>query len=155
MFYFIIRVLCLGCFLISFCLHICELTIFLLLPCYKWTYQYLRLKHWLFCYFVFCKVYTALHPTDKTISLTMFTGQLSDLPYYIDNLLGLLFLDGDMSIHFDNPLHSLTKQTLTNLSIYGLVQVIHMPAHKCVHFIDWVLFDLMTISIGKQRLPTH
>ena len=41
---------------------------------------------------------------------SMFTEQLTDLDY-IDNLPGFVFLVGDMNIHFDNPLQSLTKQT--------------------------------------------
>ena len=44
-----------------------------------------------------------------------------------------------MNIHFDNPLQSLTKQTLTNLSLYDLFQVINKPNHKCGHIIDWVV----------------
>ena len=43
-----------------------------------------------------------------------------------------------MNIHFDNPLQSLTKQTLSTLSLYDLVQVIKKPTHKCGHIIDWV-----------------
>ena len=42
-------------------------------------------------------------------------------------------------IHFDNPLQSLTKQTLTTLSLYNLVQVINKPTHRCGHIIDWVI----------------
>ena len=37
---------------------------------------------------------------------------------------------------FDNPLQSLTKQTLTTLSVYNLVQVINEPTHRCGHIID-------------------
>ena len=44
-----------------------------------------------------------------------------------------------MNIHFDNPLQSLTKQTLSTLSLYYLVQVINEPAHRCGHIIDWVI----------------
>ena len=44
-----------------------------------------------------------------------------------------------MNIHFDNPLQSLTKQTLTTLSLYNLVQVINKPTHMCGHIIDWVI----------------
>ena len=44
-----------------------------------------------------------------------------------------------MNIHFDNPLQSLTKQTLTTLSLYNLVQVINEPTHRCGHIIDWVI----------------
>ena len=44
-----------------------------------------------------------------------------------------------MNVHFDNPLRSLTKQTLTTLSHYELIQVINKPTHKCGHIIDWVV----------------
>ena len=44
-----------------------------------------------------------------------------------------------MNIHFDNPLQSLTKQNLTTLSLYSLVQVINKPTHKCGHIIVWVV----------------
>ena len=44
-----------------------------------------------------------------------------------------------MNIHFDNPLESLIKQTLTTLSLYNLVQVINKPTHMCGHIIDWVI----------------
>ena len=44
-----------------------------------------------------------------------------------------------MNIHFDNPLQSLTKQTLSTLSLYCLVQVINKPTHRCGHIIDWVI----------------
>ena len=41
-----------------------------------------------------------------------------------------------MNIHFDNPLLSLTKHTLTTLSLHSLVQVINKPTHRCGHIID-------------------
>ena len=44
-----------------------------------------------------------------------------------------------MNIHFDNPLQSLTKQTLSTLSLNNLVQVINQPTHRCSHMIDWVI----------------
>ena len=44
-----------------------------------------------------------------------------------------------MNINIDNPLQSLTKQTLTTLSLYNLVQVINKPTHRCGHIIDWVI----------------
>ena len=66
----------------------------------------------------------------------MFTEQLNELLDYINNLPGLV---GDMNIHFDNPLQSLTKQTLTTLSLCNLVQVINKATHKCGHIIDWVV----------------
>ena len=44
-----------------------------------------------------------------------------------------------MNIHFDNPLQSLTKQTLTALSLYNLVQLINEPTHRCGRTIHWVI----------------
>ena len=69
----------------------------------------------------------------------MFTEQLPDLLDYVNSLPGFLCLVGDMNIHFDNPLQSLTKQTLTTLSLYSLVQVTNTPTHRCGHIIDWVI----------------
>ena len=66
----------------------------------------------------------------------MFTEQLPDLLDYINNLPGQVCLAGDKNIHFDNPLQSLTKQTLTTLSLYDIVQVISKPIQKSVHIID-------------------
>ena len=58
---------------------------------------------------------------------------------YIISLPGFACHVGDMNIHFDNPLQSLTKQTLTTISLYNLVQVINKPTHRCSHIIDWVI----------------
>ena len=69
----------------------------------------------------------------------MFTEQLPDLLDYASNLQGFACLVGDMNIHFDNPLQSLTIQTLTTLSLYSPVQVISKPTHRCGHIIDWVI----------------
>ena len=69
----------------------------------------------------------------------MFTEQLHDLLDYVNNLPGFVCLVVDMNNHFDNPLQSLTKQTLTTLSLYNLVQVINKPTHRCGHIIDWVI----------------
>ena len=69
----------------------------------------------------------------------MFTEQLPDLLDYVNSLTGLVCLVGDMNIHFDYPLQSLTKQTLSTLCLYGLVQVINKPTHRCGHIIDWVI----------------
>ena len=44
-----------------------------------------------------------------------------------------------MNIHFDNPLQSLTKRSLTTISLYSLVQVINEPTHRCGHVIDWII----------------
>ena len=69
----------------------------------------------------------------------MYTEQLPDLLDYVSNLPGFVCIVGDMNIHFDNPLQSLTKQTLTTLCLYNLVQVINKPSHMCGHIIDWVI----------------
>ena len=80
-------------------------------------------------------------PPNRRNNLTdfMFTEQLPDLLDYVNNLPGFVCLVGDMNIHFDNPSQSLTKQTLTTLSLYNLVQVINKPTHRCGHIIDWVI----------------
>ena len=69
----------------------------------------------------------------------MFTEQLPDLLDYVNNLPEFVRLVGDMNIHFDNPLQSLTIQTLTTLSLHNLVQVINKPTRRCGHIIDWVI----------------
>ena len=69
----------------------------------------------------------------------MFTEQLPEVLDYVNNLPGFDCLVGDMNIHFDNPLQSLTKQTLSTLSLYKYVQIINKPTHKCSHIIDWVI----------------
>ena len=80
-------------------------------------------------------------PTNRRNNITdsMFTEQLPDLLDYVNNLPGFVCLVCDMNIHFDNPLQSLTKQTLTTLSLYCLVQIINKPTHRCGHIIDWVI----------------
>ena len=80
-------------------------------------------------------------PPNRRNNLTdsMFTEQLPNLLDYVNSLPGHVCLVGDMNIHFDNPLQSLTKQTLSTLSLYGLVQVINKPTHRCGHIIDWVI----------------
>ena len=67
----------------------------------------------------------------------MFTEQLPDLLDYVNNLPGFVCLVGDMNIHFDNRLQSLTKQKLTTFNLHSLVQVISKPTHRCGHIIDW------------------
>ena len=69
----------------------------------------------------------------------MFNKQLPDLRDYINNLTEFACPVGDMRIHFDNPLQSLTMQNLTTLSLYYLVQVVNMPTHMSGHIIDWVV----------------
>ena len=80
-------------------------------------------------------------PPNRRNNLTdsMFTEQLPNLLDYVINLPGFACLVGDMNIHFDKPLQSLTKQTLTTLSLYNLVQVINGPTQRCGHIIDWVI----------------
>ena len=69
----------------------------------------------------------------------MFTEQLADLLDYVNNLPRIVCLVGDTNNHFGNPLQSLSKQTLTTLGHYKLVQVINKPTHRCGHIIDWVI----------------
>ena len=80
-------------------------------------------------------------PPNRRNNLTdsMFTEQLPDFPDDVNSLRGFVCLVGDMNIHFDNPLQSLTKQTLSTLSLHSLVQVINEPTHSCGHIIDWVI----------------
>ena len=78
-------------------------------------------------------------PPNRLNNLTdsLFTEQLPDLLDYIDDLPGFACLDGDMNIHFDNPLQLLTKQTWTTPILHRLGQVINKPTYKCGHIIDW------------------
>ena len=69
----------------------------------------------------------------------MFTEELSDLLDYINNLPLLACLVVDMNIHFNNPPQPLTKQTLTTLSLYNLVQVINKPTHMCGNIMGWIV----------------
>ena len=79
-------------------------------------------------------------PPNRRNNLTdsMSTEQLPDLLDYI-NSQGSVCLIGDMDIHSDNPLQSLSKQTLTTLNLHSLVKVIDKSTHKCGHVIDWVV----------------
>ena len=86
---------------------------------------------------------------------SMFTEQLPEVFYYVNNLSGLVCLDGDMNILFDNPLQSLTKQTLTTLCLYSLVQVINEPTHWCGHIIDRVIFRPDDDTHRNVLLQTH
>ena len=78
-------------------------------------------------------------PPNRRNNLTdsVLSEQLPDLLDYANNLPGFACLAGDMNIHFDNPLQSLTKQTLNTLSLCSLVQVINKPNNRCGHIIDW------------------
>ena len=75
----------------------------------------------------------------NNLTVSMFTEQLPDNLDYVDNLPGFVCLVGDMNIHFENPLQSVTKQTLTTHSQHNLVQVINKPTHRCGYIIDWVI----------------
>ena len=55
-----------------------------------------------------CEIKTE-HTNSITITDSMFTEQLPDLLDYVNSLPGFVCLVGDMNIHFDNPLQSLTK----------------------------------------------
>ena len=76
---------------------------------------------------------------QNNLTVSMFTEQLPDFLDYVNSLPGFVCLLGDMNIHFDNPLQSLTNQTLSTLILYDLVQVINEPTHRCGHIIDWVI----------------
>ena len=70
---------------------------------------------------------------------SIFTEQLPDLPDYINNLAGLVCPVGHMNIHIDNPLQSVTEETLTTLRLYNLAQFINKPTHGCGHITDRVV----------------
>ena len=84
----------------------------------------------------------------------MFTEQLPDLLDYINNLPGIVCFVGYMNIHFDNLLLSITKQTLTTLSLHNLVHVINRHTHKCGHIVDWLVRPDDDIH-KNQLLRTH
>ena len=91
----------------------------------------------------------------------MFTEQLPNTFDYISSLPGLVCLVGDMNIHFDNPLQSLTKHTLTTLSLYSLVQIINKPTQKCGHTIKksvnlkcYSSEELIALSILHEVVPS-
>ena len=67
---------------------------------------------------------------------TIFTEQLPDLLYYVNNLPELVCLVGDMNIHIDNPLQSISIQTWTSLSLNSLVKLINAPTHTCGHIVE-------------------
>ena len=75
----------------------------------------------------------------KNLTDSMSTEQLPDFLDYVNSLPGFACLVGDMNIHFDNPLQSLTKQTLSTHSLNSLVHVINEPTNRCGHIIDWVI----------------
>ena len=67
----------------------------------------------------------------------MFTEQLTDLLDCINNLPGFVCLVGDMNIHFDNALQSLSKQTLI---------IIIMVIFKC-----YFSGEIIALSYKKQN----
>ena len=60
-----------------------------------------------------------------------------------------------MNIHFDDPLQSVIKQTLTTLSLYDIVQLINEPTHRCGHIIEWVIARPDDDIHKNQLLQTH
>ena len=86
------------------------------------------------------------NPTDS-----MFT----DLLDYVNSLPGFVCLVGDMNINFDNPLQSPTKQTLSTLSLYNLVQSLISQLTGAVMSMTGLLFDLTMTSIENLLLLTH
>ena len=93
-------------------------------------------------------------PPSRRCNLTdsMFTEQMPDLLDYISNFTAYACHVVDMNIHFDNPLQSLTKQTLTTLNLHSAVQVINKPTHKCGHIIDRVLTHLNQTIVKLSRI---
>ena len=58
-----------------------------------------------------------------------------------------------MNNNFDNPLQSITKRTLTTLSLHNLVQVIKKPSHMCGHIVDWI--DVQPVDeINKKSIAS-
>ena len=97
-------------------------------------------------------------PPNRRSNLTdYFYWTAADLNY-VNNHTGFVCLVGDMNIHFDNQLKSLTKQTLTALGLHILVQVINKPSHRCGHIIHWVIVrpddDIHWKSIVTDSLET-
>ena len=88
--------------------------------------------------YFFC-LYRPLPNRRNNLTDTIFTEQMSNLLYYINNLPGLVFLVGEMNIHFDNELQSLTLQTMTTFGLYNNVQIINNSTHMSGHMIDWVV----------------
>ena len=99
-------------------------------------------------------------PTSRRSNLTdsMFTEQLPDLLDYVNNLQGFACPVDDMNIHFDNPLQSLTKHTLTTLILHNFVHVINKPTHMFGNIIDLVVVrpddDIHKTSIDTDSLES-
>ena len=97
------------------------------------------------------------HPPNRRNNLTfsMFTEQLPDLLDYVNNLPGFVCLVGDMNIHFDNPLQSLAKQTLTFLVFIALSKSLISLLIGAVRSLTGLLFVLTMTSIKSLLLQTH
>ena len=96
-------------------------------------------------------------PPNRRNNLTdsMFTEQLPDLLDYVNSLPGLVCLVGDMNIHFDNPLQSLTKQLLVLLVFMTLSKSLISQLTGAVISLTGLLFDLTMTSIENLLLQTH
>ena len=96
-------------------------------------------------------------PPNRRNNLTdsMFTEQLPDLLDYVNSLPGFVCLVGDMNIHFDNPLQSLTKQTLSTLFFMTLSKSLISQLTGAVISLTGLLFDLTMTSIENLLLQTH
>ena len=99
-------------------------------------------------------------PPNRQNNLTdsMFTEQSLDLLDYINSLPLFVCHVSNMNIHFDNPLQSLAKHTLTTLNLHNLVQVINKPTNMCGHIIDWVVVrpddDIHRKSTGTDSIES-
>ena len=82
-------------------------------------------------------------------------------PFTDDTLLKNILLDNMLKRLLEityEYIQSLTKQTLTTLSLYSLVQVINKPTHRCGHIIDLVIVrpddDIHRKSIDTDSLES-
>ena len=106
----------------------------------------------------FCCLYCLPPNPRNNLTESMFTEQLPDLLDYINNVPGFVCLVCDMNIHFDNPLQSLTKHTLTTLRLNSLVKVINNPTHMTAHMsgiMTGLLIDLTMTSMKNLLLQTN
>ena len=86
----------------------------------------------------------------------MFTEQLPDLLDYVNSLPGFVCLFGDMNIHFDNPLQSLTTLSLYSLLVFiALSKSLISQLTGAVISLTGLLFDLTMTSIENLLLQTH
>ena len=91
-------------------------------------------------------------PPNRRNKLTdsMFTEQLPNVLDYVNSLPGFVCLVGDMNIHFDNPLQSLTKQNLSTLSPGGdnLVKGV-----QCYELFGGIALKIYTFSFFFHLWP--